>query len=81
MSHRCGSLCAWRAGSMVPMRTAMLVRAVVHVPDWPSVRLGGLAAVGWARLAAVRLGGLAAVRLGGTGRPFGWAGLAAVRRA
>ena len=41
MSHRCGSLCAWRAGSMVPMRTAMLVRAVVHVPDWPSVRLGG----------------------------------------
>ena len=31
MSHRCGLLYAQRAGSMVPMRTAMLVRAVVHV--------------------------------------------------
>ena len=34
---------------MMPMRTAMLVRAVVHVPDWPPF--------GWAGLAAIRLGG------------------------
>ena len=64
MSHRCGCLCAQRADSVVPMRTAMLVRAVVHVQtgrpfgwwDWPPVRVVGLAA---------RSGG-------GTGRPFGW---------
>ena len=55
---------------MVPMRTAMLVRAVVHVPDWPPC--------GWAGRGAVRLGGRGAVRLGGA--LFGWAGLAAFQR-